>query len=206
MDILQVGPWVLLGIGAVTLLGALWGTLRQKQAKSIWMMWIIGFAVSGVGIYGPIFLSSYSEFVKTLLELQRSPSRESYSAALQKVAEGQFPARYDSVIVYVCLNQPVDGMDSLIQVWLTHAKDDQRRKTLEEAKTAWAGRKVAAKELGVRIHESPDGEAKLASLDPVSRSLVARSLLQRPVTEAEPERIDRNALRRLAVFPGQKMQ
>ena len=206
MDILQVGPWVLLGIGSVILLGALWGMLRQKPVKSVWIMWIIGFAVSGVGIYGPVFLSSYSGFVRTLLELQRSPSPETYSAALQKVAEGKFPARYDSVIVYVCLNQPVDGMDSLIQASLTNARDDQRKKILEGAKAAWAGKKIAAKEVSRQIHGSPDIEAKLASLDPVDRSLVARSLLQMPVAEAEPEKIDRSVLKMMAVFPGQKVQ
>ena len=204
MEILQVGPWILLGVGVVTLLGALWGTLRQKQAKSLWIMWIIGFAVSGVAIYGPVFLSSYSEFVRTLLQLQKSPSTETYSAALQRVAEGTFPSSYDSIIVNFALSQPVDGMDSILQVSLGKAKDGEHRKFIADAQSAWSGRKAAAKELGHLIRENPDGEAKIASLDPVTQSLVARSLLQEPVTEGEPEKINRVMLKRLAVFPGQR--
>lgn len=204
MEILQVGPWILLGVGVVILLGALWGALRQKPAKSLWIMWIIGFAVSGVGIYGPVFLSSYSQFVQTLLQLQKSPSPETYSAALQSVAEGKYPSSYDSIIVNFALSQPVDGMDSILQLSLGKAKDSEHRKFIADAQSAWSGRKAAARELGHRIHENPDGEAKLASLDPVTQSLVARSLLQEPVTEGEPERINRVMLKRLAVFPGQR--
>jgi len=205
MDILEVGPWVLLGIGVVTLLGALWGTLRQQPAKSLWMMWIIGFAVSGVGIYGPVFLTSYSEFVKTLLELQKSPSPETYSAALQNVAEGKFPPGYDSIIVKVALSQPVDGMDSLLQLSVGKAKNEQRRMILADAQAVWAGRKAAARELGQRIGQSPDAESRLTSLDPVTRSLVARSLLQQPVAAMDTQRIARATLKKLSAFPGQRV-
>lgn len=201
MSIGDVGPWVLLGVGTVILLGAVWGVFKGKQAKSLWMMWIVGFATSGVAIYGPAFLGQYGEFVKVLMQLQSNPTPETYSKALDEVAAGKFPAAYDSVIVQFALSQPVEGMDSLLQHSLGKATDETRRQILANAAATWTARKEAAKEIGRHLSESDDPEAKLASFDPVTRSLVAKSLLKESSSESFPAKFDREKLKKLSSFP-----
>jgi hypothetical protein len=201
MSTLEFGPWVLLALGALTLLGALVNSFRKVPARTTWIMWIIGFAISGVSTYGPWFLGPYSDFVKTVTQLQSSPSPETYSEALQKVAEGKFSPTYDSIIVHVALSQPVDGMDSLLQLSIQKARGDEEKKILAGAQNVWTAKKAAATELSQRIAQSDQAENTLQSFDPVTKSLVARAILKRPGASTH---IDPNVLRRAAVFPRQK--
>lgn len=205
MDILSVGPWILLAVGTVILLGAVWAVFKGKQAKSVWMMWVVGFGVSGVAIYGPAFLGQYSEFVKVLMQLQSDPTKETYASAFDKVAAGTFPAAYDSIIVQVALSQPVDGMDSLLNASLGKAKDEKRKLILTDAAATWTAKKVGANEIAQRIKNTPNAEQTLARVDPVTRSLVARALLNEPASGAGEARVTKEVLRNLSVFPRQRV-
>jgi hypothetical protein len=200
MSIVTVGPWILLGVGTVILLGAVWAVFKGKQAKSLWMMWIVGFATSGVAIYGPAFLGQYGEFVKVLMQLQSNPTPETYSKALDDVASGKFPAAYDSVIVQFALSQPVEGMDSLLQHSLERATDKQGKEILTDAAATWSAKKEVAKEISRHLAGTTDIEIKLASFDPVTRSLVARALLKESADASSTPKFDKEKVKKFSPF------
>lgn len=201
MDILAVGPWVLLGVGTLSLLGALFISLTRKEGKSPWIIWVFGFGISGVGIYGPVFLSSYGSFLKTIADLKSDPTAQAYSSAFDKIGNGDLSAEHADVVLQYAIAQPVEATDSLLQVAITKAKDPAGKRALENAKTLYLEKQASVRFVARALEQSPNPSLQLDSLDAVTRTMVARKLLEIPPSNLQRMNIDRN---RIAMYSKEK--
>jgi hypothetical protein len=191
MNIQAIGPWVLLGVGTLALLAA----VKQPTPKGLWMPWVFGFAIAGVGVYGPVFLHSYSEFVKTLLAMQKAPSPDTYADVFQKVGSGDIPPDYGKIALSYSLERPVEGMDQLLETAIQKATDPQGKQALIEAKKTLEGKQQAAEALETAIMRGTVPAESIRHFDPATRSRVARPLLKLPDERLRELRINRDELR-----------
>lgn len=69
MDIMRIGPCVLLVIGAGALILAIKNSAKSGMMRSKWWLWIFSFALCGVGVWGPEFFPSYSTFIRIITNI-----------------------------------------------------------------------------------------------------------------------------------------
>lgn len=194
----DVGPWVMLILGSLTILGALYATVIAGQTrKSIIVLWIFGVAMVGIGSYGPVFLSDYGDFVNTLLSMNSSPSKETYQQAFDKVAGGKLSGDYGDIVVRYAVNHPVEGTDSLLHTSIRTAKDPAGRQVLLSADTLLTQKLATARLLSETVVRDTAAEQTIQNFDPATRSLVARSLLRLPPQERARLHIRQSTLERM---------
>lgn len=172
MNIQAIGPWVLLGVGTLALLAAVLGSLRRPPPKGLWMPWIFGFAIAGVGVYGPVFLQSYTEFVKVLLEMQEAPSPKTYAQVFEKVGSGELPADYSEIALSYSLERPVEGMDRLLENAIKNATDPKGKEALLDAQKTLEGKQQAAEVLETAIERGTVPPETIRRLDAATRSML----------------------------------
>lgn len=197
-DVGTVGPWVLLALSFLTILGAIWTTVSGTAAKGVWMMWVFGGGMAGVGIYGPSFLLTYSEALKVMTAMSQSPGTSTFTNAFNLIANGKMPQDLGKVAVAYALENPLENMDDALNQAIAQGKDPAGKAMLEGARQSLEGKKFVAEQLATRLPEGEPAAVKLKKFDPATRALVARSLLKRPELELRPLALDPEILRRLS--------
>ncbi|MEL7061583.1 MAG: hypothetical protein AAGN46_16275 [Acidobacteriota bacterium] len=81
----QIGPYLLLALGAAALVAAIVGHFRKLPASSL-PLWIFGLAALGLGSYGPTFLTDYADFVRALNAVVADPSQATAIAEFAEIA------------------------------------------------------------------------------------------------------------------------
>lgn len=198
MTMPAIGPWVLLAVGAIVLLGALWGTLKPNGPKSLWLAWIFGLACAGTGIYGPMFLSSYADFLKTLEQLQSNPSQETYTTALQKIADGEFTPQQSDVVLRYLTSQPSEGLDTLLTRYSQNAKDSVAKQQLAESGTALSQRLALVGKGAEKLDAEGTLQQRVTSFDQTTKNLIANSVLKKPDSEISALKFNKDALKNWA--------
>jgi hypothetical protein len=186
-----VGSWVLITIGAVTLLMALWLTFKQANLKFIIIAWAFGLAATGSGTFGPDFLEHYGALIKPLVDMLKIPNAQTYSTFFQEVATGKVPAGQSDLGLSYALENPVEGMDSLLAEAERVAVDVAAREKLVAARTDLRLKAAAAAALLGPLEEM--GPPVL--LDSVSAAKLARPLMALPDSALLRLEVDRDVLR-----------
>lgn len=177
MNIQTVGPWILLGVGTVTLLGAAFVSVRHSAPKGLWLMWVFGFAIAGVGVYGPAFLEPYGKLIRPIMAMLASPNAATYNAVFDKVASGELPPEYQDIGLAYALERPIEDMDQLFTEAIQNSTDPAGKLALEEAQATLEGKKLVADELAKRSSLTVED---IKRFDPTTRQLVSGRLLQLP--------------------------
>lgn len=175
MDIQVIGPWVLMGLGTVGVLGAVLVSVKQTAPKGLWMMWFFSFAILGVGVYGPAFLEPYSKFIQPLLAMQQSPSATTYKAVFEDVASGELPPEYQGIALAYALERPVEGMEELLDEAISASTDPVGKLALRGARESLDGKKRVAAEL---LRDQELTAERIERFDPATRAMVIRPLLK----------------------------
>jgi hypothetical protein len=84
MEPSEIGPYVLLTLGAFAVAAAIVGHFRQLPMKSALLLWIFGVALLGIGSYGPAFLADYVGFVQALNRVTETPGADQVADFLAK--------------------------------------------------------------------------------------------------------------------------
>lgn len=199
METQVLGPWILVGLGAVGVLGAVYVSVKQTVPKGLWLMWVFSFAILGVGVYGPAFLEPYSKFIQPLLAMQQSPDATTYKAVFDDVANGELPPEYQEIALAYALESPVDGMEELLDEAISSSTDPVGKRALRRARESLDGKKRVAEEL--MSHHDLTTE-RIERFDPATRRLLIPGLLKmsddtlRREWNLKPEAL-RDALRKL---------
>ena len=62
MEITYVGPWVLLCVGGLLTVAAIYVAVVQRRQPILLL--IFGFLFAGVGIHGPLFMGPYAKLLR----------------------------------------------------------------------------------------------------------------------------------------------
>ena len=168
MDIQIIGPWVLLGVGVLTLIGALWVTVRQIAPRRSWILWVFGFAIAGVGAYGPLFLKPYGEFLDVVFRMQDSPGPDTHKEVFKMIGDRQVPPKYQKLALAYALENPVEGMDELLEKAIENSTDPRGKQALVIAQESLKGKKKLADELSTL----GGLKQKIKKLIPVTQHLI----------------------------------
>ena len=198
MDITSIGPWALLALGIVVVLGALWLSVKGRQFKLILPAWIFGMALSGIGVYGPAFLKPYGEFLEPILSMMESPGTETYSAFFNDVAEGKMPEPYQNLGLSYALNNPIEHMDSILEDAEKKAPTESSKVPLTNARADLEARALASATLVDETsfrRTAPTRPSRF--FDRKTQSNAARTLLALPDSTLRGLNLDRARLRAL---------
>ena len=186
MEITTVGPWILLVIGALLMLAAIYvAAVHQGKPSSLLLF---GFLSIGVGIHGPLFMGQYADFWRAVLPItSESMDPKAYQDLFRRIGQGDFDTKLQDVALRYALDRPIQDMDRLLTEAIASATNDQGRSALERTKLAWAGKVKVANQLARQVESVPlDVEdLEIEAFDPATRTLVAEELLARLREELE---------------------
>jgi hypothetical protein len=127
MDIVSIGRWIMLIIGALALLVAIWTTLKGKGG---FLMWVFGVLLVGIGSFGMEFIPKYGDWMKRLSDMIKSPGKESYEAFFTSVSKQKLPAELQQMGIEYAVSHPVEGMDSIIKGVTDQTQNPNGKKAL----------------------------------------------------------------------------
>lgn len=141
MDIVSVGRWILLFLGALTVLAAIWFTLKNPNAKRPKFMWSFGVLVAGLGAFGPEFLPQYGNWLAKVTNMAENPGKQSYATFFNSVGSEKLPTALQKVGTNYAISHPVEDMDSIINDAIEKAPDNSDgQKVLMWAKDSFQGK------------------------------------------------------------------
>ena len=174
MTVLTTGPWVLLGLGVITIIGALVFRIIHPRGGKPWAMYIFGLALVGVGIWGPGFLIPYGGWIGNLSDLIDNPGQQSIAEFVKDVEEGKMPEEIEEIGLNYIVANPVPGVtDSILEGALTRTPSDSRSESiLKDALDNLRGRQAAADHLLEISGPSTTSTQGLRQLDPNTREMI----------------------------------
>jgi hypothetical protein len=191
----EIGPWLMLGLGALSIVAALYATVFLRPVKKgLIVLWIFGLAMLGIGSYGPMFLSEYGSFVSTMTSLNATPSKETYQQAFDKVASGKLTGDYGNIVLRYAVNHPVEGTDTLLRASIGTATNPAGRNALLSADTLLTQKYAVANRLMESVLHDTSATRTLESFDPATRALVAQSLLRFHTRQTEGPKMQHSSL------------
>lgn len=205
MDILIVGRWVMLVIGAGSLIGATLLTVLKPEAKRPLYMWIFGVLIAGLGVFGLEFMPKYREWLDSVTNIIKSPSKESYEAFFAKVGNEEIPVELQEVGINYAINNPVEGMDEMLTAAINGVPADTNgKKALEWAKKGYQEKQRVIDQL---LKSNPTVDTA-KSFDPVTSGMFYERLRKLPRAELQRYGIDPSQIQNYKPerrpFPGKK--
>ena len=184
MAITNVGPWILLGIGTLLMLAAVYIAVSQQRRPSLLL--IFGFLSIGVGIHGPLFMGPYAKFLNSISSMVKNPSPATYSEIFSAIGKGEFGPELQEIALSYALDRPIGDMDRLLRDAIARAADSQGRQALEVAERELTQKANLAAEL-VNQHMVAQAQVtlrtldteKIEALDPATRMIFSKELLSR---------------------------
>ncbi|MDE0006618.1 MAG: hypothetical protein OXQ29_28345 [Rhodospirillaceae bacterium] len=129
IGITDVGPWVLLVIGSLLMLAALYVAVAQQRRPLTLLLF--GLLSIGVGIHGPLFMGEYAKFLKVVLAMVRDEDQErAYRVAFDGIARGDFSADLQEIALGYARSHPVPNMDSLLSEAIEGASNEPGQQAL----------------------------------------------------------------------------
>lgn len=191
----EIGPWILLGLGVVLVLGGAvnWWWRGERRGRSHLMglvvMLVFGGVFAGTSVFGLAFLKEFGTFlqsVRVLENMQASPGPSTYRDAFESIASGEFSAPLRRATLSLALEHPVVDMDTLMLWSAARASDDDGKVALLEARRTLHAKQRAASELVDALARTDRlTPSTVARFDAASRFLIS-SRVVRDQAHAEP--------------------
>jgi hypothetical protein len=138
MDMVSVGRWIMIVIGALALLVAIWITLKGKSSL---LIWIFGILLLGIGSFGMEFMPKYSDWLSKVSDMIKTPGKESYEAFFASVSKQKLPAELQQIGIEYAINHPIEGMESIIKGVIDRTPENtEGRKALNWAMENFKGK------------------------------------------------------------------
>lgn len=177
---MKIGPWFLLSIGVATLILAILQSLKPGITKGKWFLWVFGFSLCGVAIWGPQFFSPYSSFIQTITDLYPTVSNKSASDALMKIARGEISPEYSDITAWYIIDHFPEGVDSLLDYAINEATNPEGREVLKNAKEILKRKKFSAELIRRMLQSNDEANILIDKIDPVMQSMVAAEIIKLP--------------------------
>ena len=194
MDILTIGPWVLLALSVLLVAVAAYAVVKQLP-RGLMPSLFFGVLLGGLAIHGIAFLDPYG---KLLQQVADSPSEATYERAFDAIGRGKVPEPYERAIVALSLQNPTENLEQTFAASIAEASDGGGKRVLSEAQEALRSEKRTAQlaqkglELGNQFNEIEIGRLPVAT-----RHHIVDALLERPDIELRAQGLDRARLREL---------
>lgn len=206
MDILSVGRWVLLVLGAATVLVALLVIIKPPSVKRIahpLLLFAFGGLFLGLGIFGLEFMPQYRLWLTSLTDIVGNKDSESYMAFFNKVGKQEIPPALQEIGINYVISHPVKNMDTLLSNAVAKASDNAMgEKTLKWAKDNYEGRQ---KEID-HLVTSKVSIASATKFTPATIQLMHDKIRDLPDQEKRRLGIDANTIKTyrgmIRKFPG----
>lgn len=143
MDILFVGRWVLLVLGVVTVLVALFVIAKPPIKPIAHPLWPLAFGglFLGIGVFGLEFIPQYRLWLKSLTNMVENSGVESYEAFFTKVGTQKIPPAIQEIGINYAISNPVKEMDTILSKTITKAPDNtEGKRALIWAKDNYEGK------------------------------------------------------------------
>jgi hypothetical protein len=191
LDIVFVGRWVLLALGVVTVLGAIFFRLKHPNAPQPKWMLIFGGLFAGLGVFGLEFLPKYRLWLAPVRDMVEKPSEKSYAAFFDSVSNEKIPKDLQKVGISYAVSHPVEGMEDVLENAIQKAPDN----TSGEETLKWAMESFKGKQREVdHFVESKVGVASVRQFDPATRQLIYDKMQRLPDSRRRALGIDANLL------------
>jgi hypothetical protein len=205
MDILIFGRWVMLVIGAGALIGAILLTVLKPEAKRPLFMWIFGVLIAGIGVFGLEFVPKYREWLDSVGDIIKSPSKESYEAFFAKIGNDEIPVELQEIGITYAINNPIEGMNEILATAINSAPADTNgKKALEWAKKGYQEKQHVIDQL---LKSKPTVDTA-KNFDPMTSSMFYERLKKLPRAELQSYGIDPGQIQNYEPerrpFPGKK--
>ena len=138
MEITYVGPWILLGIGTLLMLAAVYIAVAQQRKPLILLTF--GLLSVGVGIHGPLFMGQYAEFFRAMSRMVGTANSETYGPVLERIGQGDFTPELQDIALSYALDHPIPDMDQLLSEAIAGATNEEGRNALENFDSAYEER------------------------------------------------------------------
>lgn len=143
MDILFVGRWVLLALGVVAVLVALFVMVKPPIKRIAHPLWPLAFGglFLGIGIFGLEFIPHYRLWLESLTNMVENSGVESYEAFFAKVGTQEIPPAIQEFGINYAISNPVKEMDTMLDEAIAKAPDNtEGKKALIWAKNNYEGK------------------------------------------------------------------
>jgi hypothetical protein len=199
MQVNEVGPWIILALGMLVILCALFVILFRENRKGVVLMWVFGALFLGLGTYGLVFLSSYANFIKALNGLQSDMSEKNVSGVLDDIAKDKFKSGERDLLLNYIVDNPVSNLKDLMEQSSARATGSEGKTALRNAGTLLLQKQNVANDLSRMLANEEHPAKTLERFDPGTKALVARELVRvRPAARTERAG-NSDTLRRLMV-------
>jgi hypothetical protein len=136
---ISVGRWVMLTLGVLALLGAIWMALKAKGSL---LMWVFGVLLLGMGSFGMEFIPKYSDWLGKLSDMIKNPGKESYGAFFASVGKQTLTPDIQQIGIDYAINHPIEGMESLLKGMIDQTPENTGgRKALDWAMENFQGKR-----------------------------------------------------------------
>ena len=194
-DIRVVGPWILLGIGVVILLGAVYVMVATERRHGLLWMWIFGVLPAGLGVFGLEFFEPYRSFVAVYQQAVQNPSESTYSALLEKASSGALPPDSRKLALAYMEARPVPNLDQMLKHAIAKTDDSNSKKDLQATARAVHAKSLIAADVLKGIEQQGQLNAgAIQRLDPATQRFILQGL---PPDQLRRLKIDREVLGRL---------
>lgn len=186
MNILSIGPWILLALSCGLIASGIYVSVA-KEGKGLTRLLIFGVLLGGLSVHGLAFLDPYGDL---LAKLYSQPTQENYEKAFAALAEGDIPPQYETAIVSFAKDNPTAEMQAALRAApATPELDALRSEITKQQETAT----LVEQALESQGRLDP---ASVRALDATTRTLVNTSLLRRSDSELSEAGFRRRDLRR----------
>lgn len=164
MEITYIGPWILLSLGTLLMLAAVYIAVVQ-QGRPVSLL-TFGFLSIGVGIHGPLFMGQYAKFFRVMVSLVSTADAdpETYKVVFDRIGQGDFDPELQKIAVGYALSRPIEDMDRLLDEAIGGATNDQGRAALQQLAEESAAR-VREQKVFAALRHSPRSAQLIASLE-----------------------------------------
>jgi hypothetical protein len=181
MDILTIGPWVILILGAAMLIGAVILAFVLKPPTGLTPLLVFGILLVGLSVHGLAFLDPYGRW---LAKWAQTPSAESYQEAVQKIAKGDLPEEYHGMVTSYMLEHPVRNLQAILDKGIETASNPADKDALVQAKNTLVRSRTTAElaEQGLRSQNRLNLD-QLKALDPRTQRYIIATWEQKGVPQ-----------------------
>ncbi|MFC1540205.1 hypothetical protein ACFL41_01795 [Gemmatimonadota bacterium] len=198
MEIQTVGPWFLLVLGALTIIGALVYKMVYPEGGKTLMMYVFGVLLGGLGIWGPDFMTPYKDWLGVLSDLVTDPGQESVAAFLDIAGEERMPAELKEIgLDYIVENASPEMEAALNEAIEATPVNSDFHGLLSNALIDLRGKQAAADLLLDAAGRTGTGVQDLQHLDSSTREMIFQRMELRRPQELQQLNINPNDIRRI---------
>ncbi|MEM7051977.1 MAG: hypothetical protein AAF604_20080 [Acidobacteriota bacterium] len=145
-----IGPWILVVLGAVTVVTAIIGSFKKLPLGGTVVKWIFGVALLGIGTYGPAFLKDFTPFIEALNQVVAEPTVEGVVEFLDEGRKAGVTLQARQAVLIDVQNRPGTDSRELLEIYRQAAESSPEDQEILNGAGQWILAESKARELARR--------------------------------------------------------